>query len=115
MDALYKRARMFVYPTRFCEVDCISLSKAIEASCLCVHTSAGAMLEKSKKFNTYCVPVTNVSQWNETFGLDETEYESFRSVVIDIIKRWDDCVYNESILPSNTDVGTMWMSLLSNS
>ena len=115
VNVLYKRARMFVYPTRFCEVDCVSLSKAIEASCLCVHTSAGAMLEKSKKFNTYCVPVTNVNQWNETFGLDETEYESFRSVVISIINSWDDCVNNESILPSNTDAGAMWMSLLSNS
>ena len=41
MNSLYKRVRMFVYPTLFRKIDCVSLSKAIKASCVCVHTSAG--------------------------------------------------------------------------
>ena len=72
-NALYRKSTMFVYPTLFPEIDCVSLTKAIDASCVCVHTSAGAMLEKSKMYNTTCVTVRRNTTYDDGFALNEEE------------------------------------------
>jgi glycosyltransferase involved in cell wall biosynthesis len=46
INDLYESAHMFIYPTYFPEIDCISLTKAISAGCEIVCTPAGAMSEK---------------------------------------------------------------------
>lgn len=44
---LYKKARVFAYPSEFAEIDCISLSKAMAAGAIPVTTNFAAMGEKS--------------------------------------------------------------------
>lgn len=46
VNELYAKADLFVYPTRFPEIDCISLSKAMSAGCIPVCTPAGSISEK---------------------------------------------------------------------
>lgn len=46
INKLYKKADLFIYPTRFPEIDCISLSKAMLFGCIPVVTPSGAMAEK---------------------------------------------------------------------
>ncbi len=46
ISELYKKADIFVYPTRFPEIDCISLTKAMSAGAVPLVTPAGAMAEK---------------------------------------------------------------------
>lgn len=76
VDELYRTSSVFIYPTRFPEIDCVSLSKAIMYGCRCIHTSAGAMKEKTASTST-CIPVST-SHGSSSFCLDETEYQSFK-------------------------------------
>lgn len=46
IDDLYATADVFVYPTQFPEIDCISLTKAMSAGAIPVVTPSGAMSEK---------------------------------------------------------------------
>jgi glycosyltransferase involved in cell wall biosynthesis len=43
---LYEKADLFIYPTYFPEIDCISLTKALSAGCIPVVSNSGAMSEK---------------------------------------------------------------------
>jgi glycosyltransferase involved in cell wall biosynthesis len=46
VNELYKKADIFIYPTRFPEIDCISLSKAMAFGCIPIVTPSGAIAEK---------------------------------------------------------------------
>jgi glycosyltransferase involved in cell wall biosynthesis len=46
VNELYKKSEFFVYPTRFPEIDCISLTKAMSAGCIPICTPSGAIAEK---------------------------------------------------------------------
>jgi len=46
VNELYKRGDIFIYPTRFPEIDCISLSKALSYSCIPIVTPSGSIAEK---------------------------------------------------------------------
>ena len=81
-NELYDRAHMFVYPTLFPEIDCVSLTKAINSGCICIHTSAGAMQEKSELYNTVCIPVRNIHCYSECSVLNDSEYTNFKNAVI---------------------------------
>lgn len=43
---LYKKAKVFAYGTRFPEIDCISMTKALAAGCIPVVTNTAALAEK---------------------------------------------------------------------
>lgn len=43
---LYEKADIFIYPTYFPEIDCISLTKALSAGCIPIVSNSGAMSEK---------------------------------------------------------------------
>ena len=45
---LYKRASVYLYPTMFLEIDCVSLTKAMAAGCYPITTDQGALAEKNK-------------------------------------------------------------------
>ena len=106
INEMYKKARLFVYPTRFCEIDCISLSKAIKSKCLCIHTSAGAMLEKSLKYNTYCVQVQSAKQEDNSFALNEEEYVEFKNMVLHVLK--EPCFVQDYEIPTVEDTSNIW-------
>ena len=114
IDEWYRRATFFVYPTLFPEIDCVSLSKAIDANCICVHTSAGAMKEKSEKYGTVCVPVRNTSFNDTSFALNDEEYIEFRNVLKHTINN----NYNEKCeceeVPSIEQIGEEWINVLKN-
>ena len=82
-NELYERAYMFVYPTLFPEIDCVSLTKAINSSCVCIHTSAGAMMEKSKIYDTVCIPVRDIHSYDECSVLNDEEYDNFKNAVLE--------------------------------
>jgi glycosyltransferase involved in cell wall biosynthesis len=46
VNELYKKGDVFIYPTRFPEIDCISLSKAMTFGCIPICTPSGAIAEK---------------------------------------------------------------------
>jgi glycosyltransferase involved in cell wall biosynthesis len=46
VNKLYEKADIFIYPTNFPEIDCISLTKSMSAGCIPVVSPAGAMSEK---------------------------------------------------------------------
>ena len=43
---LYKKAKVFLYPSEFAEIDCISLTKAMASGCIPVTTDFAAMGDK---------------------------------------------------------------------
>ncbi len=45
---LYRKAKVFAYGTRFPEIDCISMTKALAAGCIPVVTNTAALGEKSE-------------------------------------------------------------------
>ena len=88
IDELYRTSLVFVYPTTFPEIDCVSLTKAIINGCYCVHTSAGAMCEK-ETYGTVCIPSrthtsTDTNNTNN-FELNETEYNDFRNALYETL------------------------------
>lgn len=46
---LYKKAEYYVYGTKFPEIDCISLTKAMACGCVSLVTPSGAMAEKTDR------------------------------------------------------------------
>ena len=88
IEQLYRTCRVFVYPTTFPEIDCVSLTKAIVYGCRCVHTSSGAMKEK-ERYGTFCVPTRTETCENKTFDLNDEEYTVFRDTVYDVLRHED--------------------------
>lgn len=92
MSLLYRHAKLFVHPTTFPEIDCVSLTKAVAAGCICVHSSAGAMLEKANVLSsTICVETRTTTNENgtilcESFELNDDEYGMFLTKVIEALR-----------------------------
>jgi glycosyltransferase involved in cell wall biosynthesis len=84
VNELYRKADVFIYPTRFPEIDCISLSKAMSYGCIPIVTPSGAMAEK--------IGTTGQMAKSESFGIDYSledgpEFTNFVKSVIDILKK----------------------------
>ena len=84
IDELYQTSSVFVYPTTFPEIDCVSLTKAITNGCRCIHTSAGAMREK-ETYGTTCTPSRTLTSTNTDFQLNDEEYNDFRNAVYETL------------------------------
>jgi len=80
---LYKKADVFIYPTRFPEIDCISLTKAMAAGCIPVCTPSGAIAEKLG-INDQCAKLKNEIL---DYSLEEgPEFDNFVKATIAILK-----------------------------
>ena len=112
MNALYKKAALFVYPTLFPEIDCVSLTKAIDASCVCIHTSAGALYEKSIMYDTICIGVRNDARYKEGFALNEEEYTAFKNAVINTLNVSTCDTRSKKKVKTSRDVFTVWYETL---
>jgi glycosyltransferase involved in cell wall biosynthesis len=85
INELYSRADLFIYPTRFPEIDCISLTKAMAAGCIPIVTPSGAMADKigsDKQFS------------NDHFKIDYSlepgkQFDEFVEVTIHILSNSD--------------------------
>ena len=88
---LYKKAQVFLYPTEFAEIDCISVKKAQMAGAYAVTTDFGALKESnvwgdkthsSKTKDTWCKP------YQFHFGCDDEEArQQMIKVVVSKLKK----------------------------
>lgn len=115
MISLYTSADIFVYPTRFPEIDCMSLTKALACNCMCVHTSAGAMKEKTC-YGTECIPCSDTPLSTDgTFRLSDEEYTCFLNAVLTCLEKNEiSCEHVDTVLEiydinkiANTFLNTM--------
>ncbi len=70
IEEYYKKAKYFIYGTRFPEIDCISLTKALSAKCIPLIAGNGALSEKMKaiddmKKDTNVQYVETAEEYNE--------------------------------------------------
>jgi glycosyltransferase involved in cell wall biosynthesis len=84
INELYKKADVFIYPTRFPEIDCISLSKALSFGCIPIVTPSGAIAEK--------IGVSTQMAKLESKGIDYSleegpEFDKFVKSAIAILKK----------------------------
>jgi glycosyltransferase involved in cell wall biosynthesis len=82
INKLYSKADLFVYATRFPEIDCISLTKAMSAGAIPIVTPSGAMAEKMG-INDQISHSTRTDKQIDT-SLENSEY--FNQYVSEIIK-----------------------------
>jgi len=87
---MYKRARVFAYPTEFGEIDCISARKAQAAGAIPVTTSFSALDETVQfgvKVSTKKTKDNWVAPYQFDFAMDDAEAEDqWVEAVIDILK-----------------------------
>jgi glycosyltransferase involved in cell wall biosynthesis len=87
VEDLYRKANVFLYPTVFPEIDCISLTKAMSAGAIPVVTGSGAMFSKinnvmEKKFIEECsLKVSAI----DTALQDQNQLELLANEVISIL------------------------------
>lgn len=84
VNELYKRADAFIYPTRFPEIDCISLSKAMSFGCIPIVTPSGAIAEKIGSNEQFA----KLSNMQIDYSLEDgPEFNNFVKSAIDILKK----------------------------
>lgn len=83
VNKLYKKADIFIYPTRFPEIDCISLSKSLYFGCIPICTPSGAIAEKLGSDNQYAKLVNNQIDYSLEDG---TEFNNFVKYIIYTLK-----------------------------
>ncbi len=113
VNELYKKAEFFVYPTRFPEIDCVSLSKAMFYGCVPICTPSGAMAEKLSTNKQYAKNCSSID-----YSLEEgDDFDSFVKAAITLLKkqRNESLVEDISIYAQNnysmTSVVEKWISL----
>lgn len=101
---LYQTGSIFVYPTYFSEIDCISLTKSISAGCIPIVTNIGAMEEKIKLIGESPINVNNIGNKNTLDkSLDENteEFDNFVKRVIEELKKLKKYEENEMTKENN--------------
>jgi glycosyltransferase involved in cell wall biosynthesis len=84
VNELYKKADAFIYPTRFPEIDCISLSKAMAFGCIPIVTPSGSMAEKIRSN----LQMAKLESQGIDYSLEDgPEFKNFVKSVISILKK----------------------------
>jgi glycosyltransferase involved in cell wall biosynthesis len=99
---LYERADMFIYPTVFPEIDCISLTKAMSAGCITVVPPSGAMAEKMG-YSTQIAKLTN-----DTLDYSLSEGDEFNKYIDHIIVNLQQKRVNRQVLANDTNKKYNW-------
>jgi glycosyltransferase involved in cell wall biosynthesis len=106
---LYKKAEYYIYGTKFPEIDCISLTKAMACGCTPLVTPSGAMAEKIGLPESECSILHSLD-----YSL--TEGPEFNAWVADIIEKMTLRNFSEkSTIYNNyswTNVSDKWIKLL---
>ncbi len=87
IDKLYERAKYFFYPTKFPEIDCISLSKAISAGCIPIVSPSGALSEKMGYNEDISILINDNIDYSLSSG--------------DIFNNMIDCIINDKTVKTN--------------
>lgn len=94
INELYKKADIFIYPTRFPEIDCISLSKALLNGCIPVCTPSGAISEKLNIDLQYA-KLTNTQI---DYSLEDgPEFDKFVKTCISVLKNSNSDEFRKNI------------------
>ncbi len=102
---LYERADMFIYPTLFPEIDCISLTKAMSAGCIPVVTPSGAMAEKIG-YPTQVAKLTN-----DTIDYSLSSGDEFNKFVDNIIVNLRQKNINRERIANDTNKKYNWETI----
>ena len=87
INQLYSRADLFIYPTKFPEIDCISLTKAMSAGAIPIVPPAGAMLEKMGMEERYQIAEHMIQDSIDTSLGDNEYFNSYVNMIISTLKR----------------------------
>lgn len=84
---LYKKAGIFLYPSEFAEIDCISLTKAMAGGAIPITTNFAAMGEKENPYGVFIHSYQNKDNWGKDFDFAmKDNRELFLRKIIEIIK-----------------------------
>ena len=114
---LYLKADLFIYPTYFPEIDCISLTKAMSAGCIPVCTPSGAMAEKLGINKQMAKLINNELDYSSK---DDIDFDNFVKSVILILKNPDRDNQRQSIIKYANEkynwdtIGKLWIRNLKN-
>lgn len=85
---LYKRAKVFFYPTKFLEIDCISARKAQIAGANVVSSDYGA-LDETVEIGTKIPTETDYQKWGKTHNIEFSDPDNDDLYVEAILKALD--------------------------
>lgn len=102
VNDLYKTGDLFIYGTRFPEIDCISLSKAMYYGCIPIVTDTGAMKEKVTDLNKKTklnIPLIKVNKESNILdkSIDGDEFNEWVTTIINMLKDNKRDTYREAI------------------
>lgn len=86
---LYKKANIFLYPSEFAEIDCISLTKAMAGGAIPITTDFSAMGEKKNDYGVFIHSEKTKDNWALPYQYDfsmKENKELFVKKVIEILK-----------------------------
>lgn len=88
---LYLKANLFVYPTEFAEIDCISLTKAMAGGALPITTDFSALGEKKDGGGEFIHSEKTKDTWNKPFQYDfsledEDKKQEIANLIIKYLK-----------------------------
>lgn len=112
VEELYKQADIFIYPTYFPEIDCVSLSKAMSAGCIPIVSSSGSLSEKIGSSKQICKMQSDTIDYSLSSGKD---FDDFIKAVIYILS--NDIYSREDIINKSKDyelenVIKMWIDII---
>jgi len=112
VEELYKQADIFIYPTYFPEIDCVSLSKAMSAGCIPIVSSSGSLSEKIGSSKQICKMQFDTIDYSLSSGKD---FDDFIKAVVYILS--NDIYSREDIINKSKDyelenVIKMWIDII---
>ncbi len=95
----YKKAKYFIYGTKFPEIDCISLTKALSAGCIPIVAGSGALVEKLEKFEAEHVAIDEQYSGLDT-SINSTNDPEYFNKWVELL---DKCIKNENNNDNDND------------
>lgn len=119
INELYKKAKIFAYPSEFAEIDCISLTKALAANCWPVTTDFAAMGGKAKYGGDYIHSDKNKDNWagdyQFDFALENGKIKEWADKVIKALKENKETDYRTVLKDYNwSAIADRWETYLWN-
>ncbi len=92
---LYKKAKIFLYPTSFAEIDCISASKAMASGAIPITTDFGALGEKKDHGGYFFPSVVTKDNWVQNYQFDfalkdQKTIDDIANKAIEVLQRNED-------------------------
>lgn len=107
INIYYAKAKWFIYPTTFSEIDCISLTKALYYKCIPIVSNAGAIAEKLGNKVPEPIPHNDISI---DYSLSGKDFEEFVLRAINIITNDENIEYKLDVSKYNVEnIAQRWL------